>query len=121
MAEPPCDLTQSGGTVPGYGGRVHWGDTFMKRIALPAAMTAAAGTAAAILAGPDLDLALLVWAAMGLFGFLVGFAAVLEARTAHGSAARAGAEHAVVRPAATRTVPVLGAGLPQTVPQPAAR
>ena len=94
----------------------------MKRAALAAAVTALAATVAGILAGPALDLGFLLWASCGLFGLVLGLASVQEARTAHRDAPRAAGEHAVVRPAAApRPLAQLGAGMPQTVPQPAAR
>ncbi|WP_077489869.1 hypothetical protein [Sinomonas mesophila] len=96
----------------------------MKRAALAAAVTALAATVAGLLAGPALDLGFLVWASVGLFGLVLGFASVRQARTAHRNALRPAAEDAVARPAAAvpRPLPAFrGAGLPQTVPQPAGR
>ena len=72
----------------------------MKRTALAAAVTALAATVAGFLAGPELDLGLLAWASFGLFGLVLGFASVQQARTAHRNAPRTAGEPAVVRPAA---------------------
>ena len=91
----------------------------MKRTALAAAVTALAATPAGILAGPALDVGLLLWASCGLFGLVLGLANVQRAHTAHRDALRPGGEHAVVRPAGAARA--LGAGVPQTVAQPAGR